>query len=260
MAKATWAQFPYADPGYAYPGRALQQSWERLHRGDCEPWPREARLQEAWRLYHAGAFQRAAELGAELGGGADRVAIKATVIYATYLERSAPKKLKLFQQAMELGEQAIAARPDDAHAQYFYALAAGRYSQGISVAKALAAGLGGRIKAALDRALAGEPKHADAHIALGTWHAEIINKVGALVAGLTYGADKEAAQGHFKRALKLNPASAIARIEYANGLALMFGKARLTEAEKLYGAAAQCEAADAMERLDVEFARTETSD
>ena len=45
-----------------------------------------------------------------------------------------------------------------------------------------------------------------------------------MVGGLTYGAKKDAALEHFQKALKLNPDSAIARIEYANGLVTMFGK------------------------------------
>ena len=41
------------------------------------------------------------------------------------------------------------------------------------------------------------------------------------------------------------------------GLAMMFGKSRIKEAEQLYARAAQCTPADAMERLDVEAARAE---
>lgn len=57
--------------------------------------------------------------------------------------------------------------------------------------------------------------------------------------------------------MKLHPESAIARIEYGNGLLLLFGKVRMSEVEKLYAAAAKCKPADAMERLDVEHARSE---
>ena len=74
---------------------------------------------------------------------------------------------------------------------------------------------------------------------------------------MTYGAKKESALEHYQKAQKLNPDSAIARIEYANGLIMLFGKARMAEAEKLYQEAAACTPADAMERLDVELARSE---
>jgi hypothetical protein len=81
-----------------------------------------------------------------------------------------------------------------------------------------------------------------------------------MVGGLTYGAKKDAAVQHFQKALKLNPDSAIARIEYADGLAMLFGEARMAEAEKLYREAARCKPADAMERLDVEQAKEELED
>ena len=133
----------------------------------------------------------------------------------------------------------------------------GRYSQGISVAKALSQGLGGKIKEALLAAMKLEPKHADANIAFGSYQSEVIDKVGGIVAGVTYGAKKDSAVEHFQKALKLNPESAIARIEYANGLIMLFGKGRIDEATKLYEQAAACKPADAMERLDVERAKAE---
>jgi tetratricopeptide (TPR) repeat protein len=260
MAKAGWAKFPYADRAYEYDGARLKKQWERLHRGDCEPLPQSEAVQEAWRLYHAGEFELATAAGVDVGLEGYSVANKATAIYATYLEKSAPKKTKLFEEAMKRGEEAIRSRPKDPNAHYFYAMAAGRYSQEISIAKALAQGLGGRIKEALAQTLKLQPKHADAHIAFGTWHAEIIGKVGGMVGGLTYGAKKEAALEHFERALKLNPDSAIARIEYGNALVILFGKDKLKDAEKLYAEAAKQKPLDAMERLDVELANEELKD
>jgi tetratricopeptide (TPR) repeat protein len=260
MAKASWAKFPHPDKAYVYDGANLKKHWDRLHRGDCEPFPKDEAIQEAWRLYHRGDFGRAIEAGLAAGADGYNVANKAQAIYATYLERAAAKKVTLFQEAMERGEAAMDAHPRDPNAHYYFAMAAGRYGQEISIAKALAQGLGGRIREALDKAIKLQPKHADAHIALGTWHAEIIGKVGAMVGKLTYGASRDAAVEHFGKAIKLNPDSAIARIEYANGLALLFGKEKLTEAEKLYAEAAKQKPADAMERLDVELAKRELED
>jgi len=128
------------------------------------------------------------------------------------------------------------------------------------VGKALSQGLGGQVRDALTQALELEPRHADAHIAFGAWHAEILGKVGATIGGLTYGASREAGEEHFEKALQLNPHSAIARIEYANGLVLMYGKARMAQTEALYADAAAQTPADAMERFDVEFARSELED
>ena len=139
------------------------------------------------------------------------------------------------------------------------AYALGRYSQGISVVKALSQGLGSKVKGALEVAIKLQPKHADAHIALGTFHAEVIDKVGKLL-GKTQGADVATGLKMFQQALKLNPASAIARIEYANGMVMLEGDKKMKEAEKLYAEAAECDPLDAMERLDVEMAKAELED
>lgn len=260
MKKTAWGKFPYPDKAYQYAGAALKKAWPRLHRGDCVPYPDDAALQDAWRAYHAGEFGKAVELGLKQGIAGYTVANKAAMIYANYLEDDQDRKLALFQEIAARCDEQQEIEPDNANAWYIHAYALGRYSQGISVAKALAEGLGGKIKQSLVKAIELEPKHADAHIALGTWHAEVIDKVGSLVGGLTYGAKKDAGAEHFAKALKLNPDSAIARLECANGLVMMFGKAKLKEAEKLYAEAVAHEPADAMERLDVELARDESED
>ena len=61
----------------------------------------------------------------------------------------------------------------------------------------------------------------------------------------------------FEQAVKLFPESPIVHIEYANGLILLFGKSRIDEATRMYETAAKAKPADAMERLDVELAKSE---
>jgi len=253
-----WTAFPHPDKAYALDAAGLKKQWARLHRGDCEPWPKDADAQAAWQAFHRGDFAGAVDIGRKAGGAAANAAVKAQVVYANYL---APEKsrLALFEEAAQWAQERRATAAKDPNAHYLYAFALGRYSQGISVAKALGQGFGGKIKDALTTALELEPKHADAHTAFGAYQSEVIEKVGALVAGVTYGAKRESAIEQFETALKLHPESAIARIEYANGLLRLYGKTRMTDAEKLYVAASKCKPADAMERLDVEFARSEIS-
>ncbi len=256
MAKK-WAKFPHADKAYSYDAAALKKQWARLHRGDCEPFPKEAGVLEAWRHFHAGEFQQAVEAGMAAGGPGVNAAVKAQVVHAHYLEKAATAKLALFEEAAGWADERRAEAPKDANGHYFYAFALGRYSQGISVAKALAQGYGGKIKDALLNTIKLEAKHADAHIAFGSYQAEVINKVGGIVAGLTYGAKKDSAVEHFEKAIKLFPESAITRIEYGNGLIMLFGKGRIADATKLYEQAAAQKPLDAMERLDVELAKSE---
>lgn len=255
--KSTWVAFPHAAKAFAHPGESLKKNWDSLHRGDCEPFPKDPEVQEAWRLFHQGRFAEAVALGLASGGAGITVANKAQAIYANSLEPKESAKIALFEEVMKRAEAQAKSEPKNPNAHYLYAYAAGRYSQRISVAKALAQGYGGRIRAALEAALRLAPKHAEAHVAMGAYHAEIIDKVGALVGGLTYGAKKEAGEEHFRKALKLTPDSAIAHIEMANGMVLMHGKKMIEEAGKLYARAAAIAPRDAMEMLDVEAARKE---
>ncbi|MBE2241374.1 MAG: hypothetical protein IAE86_01340, partial [Burkholderiaceae bacterium] len=213
----------------------------------------------AWALFHAGEFRKAFDAGLEAGGAGITVANKAQAIYANYLERSEKTRLAMFQEVVARAQAQAVAEPRNANAHYWLAYALGRYSQSISVAKALAQGLGSRIKMALETTIALSPGHADAHIALGTFHAEVIDKIGSLL-GRTQGASKDAGLENFRQALRLNPNSAIAMVEYANGLVMLEGEKRMKQAEKLYADAAACEAADAMERLDIEMAKEELAD
>lgn len=256
MAKK-WAKFPHADKAYVYDAAALKKNWARLHRGDCEPFPKDADVVEAWRHFHAGDFQLAVETGNEAGGAGVNAAVKAQVVYAGYLEKAGAGKLALLEEAAGWAAEQRNDAPKDSNAHYLYAFALGRYSQGISVAKALAQGFGGKIKEALLTTLKLDAKHADAHTAYGSYQAEVIDKVGGIVASLTYGAKKDSAIEHYEKAIKLFPESAITRIEYGNGLIMLFGKSRIADATKLYEQAAAQKPADAMERLDIELAKSE---
>lgn len=253
---AKWTAFPYAGD-YAWDAASVKKQWARLHAGDKEPAPKDAKVLDAWVCFHNGEFQKAAEAGLKAGPAGVTVANKATCIYANYLEGKEKAKLDLFMEVAQRAEAQAQSEPKNPNAHYWQAYALGRYSQGISVAKALAQGLGGKVKAALETTIKLTPQHADAHIALGAFHAEVIDKVGSLIGGMTYGAKKDTGLKLFQEALKLNPKSAIAMIEYANGMVMLEGDKRMAEATALYEQAASFKPVDAMERLDVEMARAE---
>ncbi|MEH0167878.1 hypothetical protein [Roseateles microcysteis] len=253
---AKWTAFPYDNDAFQYDAASLKKNWARLHAGDAEPFPKDADVVQAWIHFHAGEFQAAYEAGLAAGGAGITVANKAQAIYANYLEKKEKVKLEMFLEVAERAEAQQAEEPKNANAYYWQAYAIGRYGQGISVAKALAQGLGGKVKGSLEKTIALAPKHADAHIALGAFHAEVIDKVGKLL-GKTQGADTATGLKMFEQARKLNPSSAIAMIEQANGLVMLEGDKRMKQAEALYTDAAACEPMDAMECLDVELAREE---
>ena len=255
-----WKSFPHPDAAYVYTAATLKKAWARLHVGDAEPYPKKAVLVEAWIAFHAGDFEKAVSLGLDAGIDGYGVAHKASCIYATYLETSEKKRLAMFEEVAERCERHQAEQPDNPAGYYWHAYALGRYAQGISIVKALAQGIAPKVRASLEKAIKFAPKHADAHIALGAFHAEIIGSVGAMIGGLTYGVKKEEGYKAFKKALELNPDTAIGRIEYANALVTLDGKKKMDEAVALYEAAAAIDPQDAMERLDVEAAKAELED
>ena len=263
----SWTPFPHIGD-YIYDAARVKKNWAKLHAGDAEPLPTDAHLLEAWAFFHSGEFQKASELGLSLANNGLTagltVANKATCIYANYLEANESTKLALFMEVALRAEQQAQDTSISAeslpNAYYWHAYALGRYSQGISVAKALAQGLGGKIKDALEKTIQLQPKHADAHIALGTFHAEVIDKVGSLIASMTYGAKKDASFNFFQEALRINTNSAIAMIEQANGWVMLEGEKRLAEATKLYEIASTTHPLDATERLDIDMAKNELTD
>lgn len=280
-AKTAWAPFPHDASAFDYPGDALRKAWPKLHAGDVEPFPDAKRaaaliaaagkaapkgldaealadaLQDAWRAFHRGDFRQAFEASEKLGAVGASVAVKAIGIHATYLVEDDAEKLKRFERAAALAEAAIEALPEEANSHYRYAFALGRYSQGLSIARALKAGIAGKVRSALDAALELAPRHAEAHTAMALYHAEIIGKVGAMIGGLTYGAKTSEAEKHIATALKLTPGSPIAHIEYGNVLMLLHGDKREDDAAAAYEKAAGCKPLDAMEALDAAYARSQ---
>jgi hypothetical protein len=240
----------------------LRKQWTQLHAGDAEPLPSNTDLLKAWQAFHAGDFEAAHTQALALAAtglhDALSLANKAQAIYANYLAHDA-EKLALFQAVAARAEQHQHLDASHPNAWYWQAYALGRYSQGISIVKALAQGIGGKVKKALEKTLALVVDHADAHAALGAYHAEVIDKVGAMIGGLTYGAKKDSSIQHFKTALELNPAP-IVKMEYANALAMLEGQKGLAQAEALYAEAAKSQARDAMEHLDIALAQDEVAD
>lgn len=277
--KSAWAALPKGMQGFAFPGDALKKAWPKLHAGDQEPFPDKKRatalieaagkqapkgldadalaqaLQEAWRAFHEGDFKAAHDAGVALGPIGASVAVKAIGIHATHLVDDEAEKLKRFEQASKLAEAAVKALPDEANSHFRHAFALGRYSQCISIVKALKAGVAGKVRASLEAALALSPNHAEAHTAMALYHAEIIGKVGSVIGGLTYGAKAAEAEKHMKAALKLTPDSPIAHIEHGNLLMLLHGDKKEAQAAGAYEKASQLKPLDAMEALDAAYAR-----
>ncbi len=279
-----WRKYPYDAAEYDYKPDQLSKHWATLHAGDREPFPNSARikalfteaphlastagceanvaaerLQEGWRRFHRGDFAGAAEFGNSLGLTGATLAAKAQATYAHYLEPDAEAKRALLLGVARRMEDLERALPHEANGHYHRAYTLGRYSQLISIAEALKQGIAGQIRHALDATLEQEPKHADAHTALGTYQAEIIDKIGAVIGGVTYGANREDAITHYRQGIELAPRSVSAMTEYADGLLMIYGKKKVADATRLYEQAVDLEPYDALSRLDWELAKEQLS-
>lgn len=276
--KSGWATMPAKAPAFDFGGDALKKAWKGLHAGDAEPYPdakRAAalikaagkaapkgldaaalaeRLERGWQAFHEGRFEDAFEVGEGLGPVGASLATKALGIHAAHLVGDAAEQLKRFETVAALAEAAIAALPGEANSHYRRAFGLGRYSQGISIVKALKQGLAGKVRESLDRTLELEPEHAEARLALSVYHAEIVAKVGGLIGGMTYGAKASEAEKHLAAALKLMPGSPVAHLEQGNVALLLHGAKGEDAAAAAFEKAAKLKARDAMEWLDARHA------
>lgn len=278
MAKSNWAAFPHPDKAFDYAGDKLVKAWPKLHAGDQEPFPDEKHvakllkanpklggdagklavaLQDAWRAFHRGDFHAAYDSGIVLKALGASVATKAGGVHAAYLVAGDKDKMARYETMAKLADAAVAALPDEANSHFRRAFALGRYSQCLSITQALAQGIAGKVRSSLDTALKLAPKHAEARTALGLYHAEIVGKVGGMLAKLTYGASAAEAEKQLKEALKLTPDSPIAWIEYGNALLLLYAGKREDDAAAAFDKAAKLKPRDAMEALDAAWARSQ---
>lgn len=257
-----WQTFPYPDDRFDYNRSALQKAWKALHSSDLVPWPtgkHDDACIQAWQHFHAGRFQQAYEVAAKVAPYAFAAQCKAMITYADHLEDHENRQQALYEEAASIAEQACEKFPELAAAHYFHAYALGRYGQSISVVKALRQGLGGKVAESLEKALELAPDYPDAHLAMGLYHAEIIDKVGKMVARMTYGCTRDKAMHHLQQALQLNPRPPVTQIEYGNGIIMLFGDEQLELANDCYRQAAASEPLDAMEKLDQTFAEAEVA-
>lgn len=243
---------------------ALQTHWKELHQSDTEVWPHTDAVQQAWLSFHRGQFDKAVELGLAAGQSGLNVANKAQSIVARHLETQERQRMALLQAVVDRagGQLMILGSPPAAlaRAHFWRGHALAQLCQGMNVAKALALGLSLQAKTHLELAVALAPHHADAHLALAGFHADLIDKVGPLIAQLSYGASARSALDLMTRASALRARSVMGLIEQARALVMLQGQNALSQATALYEQAARLRPLDAAEQLEVELARAELRD
>jgi len=274
----TWRTLP-TKGNYDYDAQNLKAHWNRLHACESESFPGPDYLRDliepnerakkaipnfdgdygalsdkllaGWRDFHKGEFRAAFDTGLSLGVAGAFLANVAAVVYASNTNDDKDRIKSIFMDAAERSLQASKLLPNHANSLYFHGLSLGRYSETVSLLKALAENIAPKFQHALNETLRKNPNHVLANLGYGTFNASIIDMVGAIVAKLTYSASKDKAFQHYETAMRAAPFLPVVYIEYGKGAALLEGKKGLNKAKSLYEQAAKLTPMDAMEELDV---------
>jgi hypothetical protein len=168
-------------------------------------------------LYAKGQYEQAAAAG-EASRSAGGLAIAARAVLADEVLRDSPC-LSCLERAEKLARAAVAADPRQAFGHVWLAVSLGYQARVIGMVKARYRDYPAQSKAALDAAVAEDPKNAYAVSALGGWHIEIVRGGGAMLARMLYGATENEALSLFDRAVRLAPGNVAVRYQVALSLA-----------------------------------------
>jgi len=171
---------------------------------------------EIFAVYAKGDYEQAVRLG-EASHTAPGLATAARAVLADAVLRETPC-LSCLERAEALSRQAVTADPRHAFGQVWLAVALGYQARITGAVKARMKNAPAQSKAALDAAVADDPKNAYAVSALGGWHIEVVRGGGATMARLFYGARESTALSLFDRSVSLAPDNVAVR--YQIGLSL----------------------------------------
>ena len=191
----------------------------------------------------------AAEIGEALGTSEGyALAAESLAIHGYYLA-AGDEQPELFARAISAADEAIRLDPGNSEAHFQSAHAIGREAQTVGVMEALNRGYARRTREAAEAALRLDPDMAEAHLTLASWHAEIVNKMGGLVARVTYRATRRNALDYYEKALELAPDEIGVYLEYANGLLLLNRNRNREQARELLARGIGITPGDAYDRI-----------
>ncbi len=280
MTDWSWKPFPQPAAAFEYAGEGLREAWPRLHAGDREAFPDQAtiaealatearlgdhllgtdaaaisnNLQDAWRAYHRGDFQPAWDLGTQAGPLGTSVAVAAAGVHSRFLLDDERERIACYEALIQRAGDTIDLLPLNPNNHFRYAWALGLLSREVSAVQVLTEGLGSKLHAALEAALELDADHAEAHTALGLYHAQVIERIGAALAKLTWRVDPEAAEAHLRTAIRLTPEAPGAWLGLGIGLKLLDARKHAGECTNAFRTAAAMKPIDARQALEIGYA------
>lgn len=174
-----------------------------------------SKVQESWRLFHAGQYKDAYYLADSLGLAGLLPKLRSLAINHHYFVTSKKDKQETFAALIrEIEHAQIELNLESASIYLLKAFAIGRYGQEISPVSAFAKGLGGKLKRNIYKAATLEPDNTEAMMFKAVFDSEAINHAGSITSKLLYGASKKRALSYFEKAMRAAPQNTALLLEY----------------------------------------------
>ena len=174
--------------------------------------------------FDEGRYLEAADLAESLGTSEGHaLAADALAVHGHYIAADDDKQ-PILERARRLADKAVELDGSSAEARFQVAHAMGRYAQSIGPTKALRQGFVGGSLEAIEAVLEIDPDMAKARLSLASWHADVVDGFGRMIARMTYGASVKTAMDNYERTLELAPEEKVAYYEFARGLSAVGGR------------------------------------
>lgn len=204
-------------------------------------------IDEARTAFEDGRFLEAADLAEAIGTSEGyALAAQSLAVYGHHVATEEDRN-GILERAIEYGKEAVRTDSTNSEAYFQSAHAVGRYAQSVGKLTAFRRGLAGRARDLLETALTISPDFAEAHMAIGGWHADIAR--AGRVARFLYKGNRENAVIHYERALELEPDSKVVLLEYALRLPDLDREDGRKRARKMLSRAAELPTRDAYEEF-----------
>jgi hypothetical protein len=207
-------------------------------------------LEDAKTLFNNGKFSEAAKVALTLESSAG-YALAARSLFEFSNQQSKESRLAILEQAEGYAQKAVKLDAQNPDAYFELGATTGQLGVLRGAAYAFASGVAVTIREYFEKAIALDPKHTSAMIALGSWHAEIVSRG----VGFLYGGKLEKVFLLFENAIKISPKSITVRLTYAKAMLKLDGQKYRDAAKAQLEIAVKLEANSFLEKRALESAK-----
>jgi hypothetical protein len=207
-------------------------------------------LEDAKTLFNNGKFSEAAKIAVTLESSAG-YALAARSLFEFSNQQPKEARLATLEQAEKYAQKAVKLDAQNADAYFELGATTGQLGNLRGAAYAFASGVAVTVRENFEKAIALNPKHVSAMIALGSWHAEIVSRG----VGFLYGGKLERVFSLFDSAVLIAPKSIAVRLNYARSMLKLDSQKYRDQAKAQLELAVKFEAETYLERRALENAK-----